>query len=62
MIELEAGEGDSHEFLHVASRLIAGAAMATGLPVGRGLWVARVDGFFGQAWLGFRGKLFGQAG
>jgi hypothetical protein len=62
MIELHVGDGDSHEFLHVASRLIAGATIASDLPRNFGLWVARVDGFFGQAWLGFRGKLLGQVG
>ena len=32
MIDLEVREGDSHEFLHLASRLIAGAAVASDLP------------------------------
>lgn len=62
MIELECGEGDSHEFLHIASRLIAGAATVTDLPPRYGVWIVRVDGFFGRAWLGFRGKILGQAG
>jgi len=62
MIELETGKGDSHEFLHLASKLIEGAAIVSDPPPRRGVWVARVDGFFGQAWLGFRGKLLGQLG
>jgi hypothetical protein len=62
MIELECGTGDSHEFLHLASRMIAGAANASKLPLEYGIWVARVDGFFGRTWLGFRGKLLGQVG
>lgn len=62
MIELETGRGDSHEFLHLASQLITGAAIATDLPPIYGVWVARVDGFFGRSWLGFRGKLLGMAG
>ncbi|MDA1014870.1 MAG: hypothetical protein O3A00_10520 [Planctomycetota bacterium] len=62
MIELDEDNGDSHEFLQIASRLISGAAIASDLPVQYGLWVARVDGFFGRTWLGFRGKLFGQVG
>jgi hypothetical protein len=62
MIELECGKGDSHEFLHIASRLITGAAIATELPEHYGVWVARVNGFFGRTWLGFRGKFIGQFG
>jgi hypothetical protein len=60
MIELDVGDGDGHEFLHIASRLISGAAIASDLPRYYGLWVARVEGFFGRSWLGFRGKLLGQ--
>jgi hypothetical protein len=62
MIELETDKGDSHEFLHLASQLITGAAIATDLPPVYGVWIARVDGFFGRSWLGFRGKLLGMAG
>jgi hypothetical protein len=54
MIELEVREGDSHEFLHLASRLIAGAAIASNLPPKDGLRVIQIDGFFGRKWLGFR--------
>ena len=62
MIELDGDNRDSHEFLHTASRLIAGAAISSNLPLKYGLWVAHVEGFFGRRWLGFRGKLLGQVG
>jgi hypothetical protein len=59
MIELETADNDSHEFLHIASRLIAGAAVASDLST---IWAVHLKGFFGQAWLGFRGKILGSVG
>ena len=59
MIELEANDSDDAGFLTVAGRLIAGAALA-----GRQRFVTAVhiDHWFGDRWLGFRGKLLGAAG
>lgn len=59
MIELEAGATDDPGFLAVAGRLIAGAARAGQMPV---VYAIHIDHWFGDRWLGFRGKMLGIAG
>lgn len=59
MLELEANPTDDAAFLDLASRLIAGAALANGLG---DVVAVHIDHWFGERWLGFCGKLLGAAG
>lgn len=59
MLEIESNANDDAVFLALARRLIAGAATAHGF---NNLIVVHIDGWFGDRWLGFCGKLLGTAG
>jgi hypothetical protein len=59
MLELEANATDDAPFLDLASRLIAGAAVASCLS---DVVAVHIDHWFGERWLGFCGKLLGSAG
>jgi hypothetical protein len=59
MLELEANATDDAPFLDLASRLIAGAAVAYGL---NDVVTVHIDHWFGERWLGFCGKLLGSTG
>src|SRR3982751_3555160 len=59
MLELEANTADDPAFLDLASRLIAGAALANGLNT---VVAVHINHWFGERWLGFCGKLLGAAG
>lgn len=59
MIELEANSTDDPAFLHLAGRLISGAALSNGLST---IVATHIDHWFGKRWLGFSGKLLGSAG
>lgn len=59
MLTLHAETTDDPGFLDVAAQLMTGAAVANGL---RDIWVVHIDHWFGERWLGFRGKLLGIAG
>lgn len=59
MLELEANSTDNAPFLDLASRLIAGTALANGFS---DVVAVHIDHWFGERWLGFCGKLLGSAG
>jgi hypothetical protein len=59
VIELEANANDDPAFLTVAGQLIAGAALAGRTDV---VTAVHIDHWFGDRWLGFRGKMLGIAG
>jgi hypothetical protein len=59
MLELEATASDDAAFLELASRLIAGAALAGEFDT---LVIGHIDHWFGPRWLGFCGKMLGIAG
>jgi hypothetical protein len=58
MLELEANANDDPAFLHLAGRLITGAARAYTFST---LVIVHINHWFGARWLGFCGKLLGAA-
>ena len=59
LIPLQKDESDDVSFIDIASRLVTASATFNKLPM---VYTIHVDNWFGDRWLGFRGKLLGIAG
>jgi hypothetical protein len=59
MIDLNITKEDDVGFVDIASNLLAGGSIKNDM---RRLHVVHVDNWFGERWLGFRGKVLGAAG
>lgn len=59
MIELHCTKEEDTDFIDISSRLIEGCAVTNDI---HRLHIVHINNWFGERWLGFRGKFLGAAG